>query len=78
MVPSSVHREIRTKQLKVPENKSEILELISDTGDAEFPIYREVSLTDIAKTVATGLKFLFIFTDFISSTLMSVLFYSTI
>ena len=51
-----MHREARTNQLPKPTTKTELIELASDTGDSEFPIFRNVSLTDSAKTVATGKK----------------------
>jgi hypothetical protein len=54
IVTSSRRRKARTDTLKPPTNMKELLEFTSDTGDAEFPVFRNSSATDPGKTVSTG------------------------
>jgi hypothetical protein len=53
-VTSSRHRAARAKQMQNPESEQQLLDYISDTTDEQYPIFRNSSPTDGAKTVATG------------------------
>ena len=51
---SSIHRLSRVKQLPQPTNSSDILALLGDTADPDYPIYRTATGPDGAATLATG------------------------
>ena len=53
--PSSVHRTARFNQFTKIETEEQVLALLGDTYDKEFPIYRQPTKTDDASTVATVL-----------------------
>ena len=52
--PSSLHRLARVKQLPQPANSNDILGLLGDTNDPDYPIYCAASGPDTAATLATG------------------------
>ena len=52
--PSSVHRLARVKQLPQPTNSSDILRLLGDTKDTDYPIYRTATPPDTLATLLTG------------------------
>ena len=52
--PSSLHRLARAKELPQPNNVSDILSLLGDTSDPNYPIYRTATGPDGAATLATG------------------------
>ena len=52
--PSSLHRLSRVKQLPQPTNSTDILALLGDTADTEYPIYRTATGPDTLATLATG------------------------
>ena len=52
--PSSIHRLSRVKQLPQPTNSSDILAMLGDTADPDYPIYRTATGPDGAATLATG------------------------
>lgn len=51
---SSDHRHARAAQLPPPDNREDLVTLLSDTEDAMYPFFREGSAEDYVKTVAFG------------------------
>lgn len=51
--PSSNHRLARIKQLPPPSSKKDILTILGDTGDADYPIYRDATPPDTSVTLCT-------------------------
>ena len=51
---SSDHRHARAAQLPAPDNREDLVTLLSDTEDAMYPFFREGSAEDYVKTVAFG------------------------
>lgn len=51
---SSQHRLARLRNLPPPENARDILNILGDTEDKDFPFYRHASATDCYDTLATG------------------------
>ena len=52
---SSDHRHARAAQLSSPENREDLVTLLSDTQDSEHPFFRDSSAEEeIVKTVAVG------------------------
>ncbi|XP_077983068.1 beta-alanyl-dopamine/carcinine hydrolase-like [Glandiceps talaboti] len=52
--PSSDHRQTRANQLPVPANLTGILNILGDTKDKDYPLYRTGSTKDTDATVVTG------------------------
>ncbi|XP_070575121.1 beta-alanyl-dopamine/carcinine hydrolase-like [Ptychodera flava] len=52
--PSSEHRQARANQLPVPKDLTGILDILGDTKDKNYPLYRTGSEKDPIATVATG------------------------
>ena len=57
--PSSLHRLSQVKELPQPTNSTDILALLGDTADTEYPIYRTATGPDSAATLATGKSLIF-------------------
>ena len=53
--PSSAHRLARIKTLPPPETRHDLLAMLSDTADADYPIWRNDSSFDGCNTLATVL-----------------------
>ncbi len=51
---SSLHRLERVKELPPPSDAMDILKILGDTGDRDYPIYRRAIFPDEGKTLATG------------------------
>jgi hypothetical protein len=51
---SSVHRWARAKQLPIPHDAQSIVEILGDTEDSEYPIFRNEAGSDEAATIATA------------------------
>ena len=52
--PSSDHRLARVKQLPAPTNSTDILSILGDTADKQYPIFRTATPPDTAATITTG------------------------
>ncbi|XP_055343765.1 beta-alanyl-dopamine/carcinine hydrolase-like [Paramacrobiotus metropolitanus] len=54
-IVSSVHRQNRAKQFPVPQNVENVLNILGDTADADYPIYRTPNEKDGGCTIAVAL-----------------------
>ncbi|ESO98431.1 hypothetical protein LOTGIDRAFT_231453 [Lottia gigantea] len=54
-IVSSIHRQKRTKQLPIPTDITGIKNILGDTGDSLYPIYRTPRPSDDTSTVATAI-----------------------
>ncbi len=52
--PSSEHRLARVKSLPQPDSAADMLKILGDTGDSEYPIFRTATPPDTTATIATG------------------------
>jgi len=52
--PSSEHRLARVKELPRPNDTVDLLTILGDTHDPQYPIYRNGAPPDTAATIATG------------------------
>eukprot|EP01121_Diplochlamys_sp_Union-15-3_P020271 TRINITY_DN786_c0_g1_i2.p1 TRINITY_DN786_c0_g1~~TRINITY_DN786_c0_g1_i2.p1 ORF type:complete len:375 (-),score=48.63 TRINITY_DN786_c0_g1_i2:86-1210(-) len=53
--PTSPHRQARINQFNVPASAQDVLDILGDTEDSEYPIYRRYTELDNDSTVATVL-----------------------
>ena len=52
--PSSIHRLARVKALPVPTTPENVLDILGDTQDKDYPIFRTDTASDHVDTLCTG------------------------
>merc|ERR1712083_1226506 len=52
--PSTVHRQARVDALPPPKEKDDIIQLLSDTKDRKYPIFRNMTLATLILDANTG------------------------
>ena len=52
--PSSIHRLARVKELPVPSTPEQVLDVLGDTQDKDYPIFRTDTASDHVDTLCTG------------------------
>ena len=46
-LPNSIARDVRAAEMKVPENLDEMIEVLGDTKDPQWPIYNDTTLNTV-------------------------------
>ena len=46
-LPNSIARDVRAADMKVPENLDEMIEVLGDTKDPQWPIYNDTTLNTV-------------------------------
>ena len=52
--PSSIHRMARVKELPAPDDPEMVLDILGDTQDKDYPIFRTDTAFDHVDTLCTG------------------------